>query len=174
MTTSSQFRTSFKREHVFVGTTLAGHRVFVSGEVRRQPNPSTAQAIDHQEIEDPETLSLLSTVFKGKKNTSRNYEGGGATAPELRAIVKAAPGFTVAEARELRKIGEHWHLNTMRAGCAHMDLPDDESYDARKNITCPHTDYKYGAEWLVEPLTDEVRARFIELMSKGNTEEVDY
>lgn len=174
MTTTRSFRSSFRREYVFVGTTAAGERVLMSGEVRRQPEPHTVETTDHQQVEDPEELSLTSAVFTGKKNISRNHVTSGATLTHLSLIVKPAPGFTLEEARELHRIGKSWHLNNMHAECKHMDLPEDEAYEARKGITCPQTGYKWGSAWLSEPLPEDVRARFIELMSKGNTEDADY
>ena len=70
-------------------------------------------------------------------------------------------------------IWERWHLNDMRPECAHMDLPEDRSYDARKGITCPITGYKYGTAWLYEDVPGGVIAeleRLIELPS-GNIPE---
>lgn len=181
MTTASAFRTSFKRQYVFVGTTATGERVLMSGEVRRQPEARTAQTIDHQEIADPETLSLTSAVFKGKKNISRNHITSGATLAHLGRIAKPAPGYTLAEARELYRIGKRWHLNTMSAACAHMDMKAPEVAGIKDSgklldmgITCPETGYKWGTAWLVEPLPADIRARFIELMSKGTEEDADY
>lgn len=165
----------FRREYVFVGTTEGGYRVLLLGELRREDGRNH-QTIQHETVADPVTLSLTSAVFKGKKNISRNHITSGATLEHLGRIVRPAPGYTLDDTRELHRIGTHWHLNTMRAACAHMDVPGgkttDELLDAK--ITCPETGYSWGSAWLTEELPQEVADRFVALLRQGRTEEADY
>jgi hypothetical protein len=165
--------TLFQREYVYVGKTAAGERVLMTGRIYEE-SAAEAQTVTHESIIDQHCLSLTSAVFTGRKNISRNHVTSGATLEHLAKITVPAPGWTLEEVRELHRIGTEWHLNTMRAGCVHMDLPEDGSYEARKNILCPETGYKYGAEWLTDPLPKEVEERFCVLMSLGKKEEADY
>jgi hypothetical protein len=66
--------------------------------------------------------------------------------------------WTAGDVRSLHDLWQRWRLNQMRAACAHMDLPDDPSYDARRNIVCPVTGYRYGSAWLYEPIPESVIA----------------
>jgi hypothetical protein len=175
MTSTPQLDYTFWRANVFLGTTAEGARVFVSGQLSRQPTYQDRETIDHGTVSNPENLGVTVVAFTGKKNVSRNLANGlhsiGYFGPR---IVTPATGFTIAEVRELVAIGQRWHGNTIRAGCAHMELPKDTSYDARRHLTCPVTGYRYGRAWLAEPLPDEVRTRFLDLMEQGRTEETDY
>jgi hypothetical protein len=155
----------FRVRNVFVGWTADNKRVHIDAELRT--SEGDGRTIEHKPVTDPVTLAATHTTYKGKKNIERNMEGSGAGYRDVLRVVEPAPGYTLAEVRELGRIGERWHLNTMRAGCAHMDLPKDTSYDARKHIVCPETGYKYGSAWLTEELPEEVAERFKELASKG-------
>lgn len=163
----------FKRVDVFVGTTAVGERVLMSGHVMMDDDKEQ-ETTDHKVITDPHRLTLTSAVFTGRKNISQNYVTSGSSLKHLGRVTVPAPGWTLAEVRELYRIGTAWHLNDLRAGCAHMDLPEDTSYDVRKGIVCPVTGYRYGQKWLVEPLPVDVEERFVALMSLGKTEAVDY
>lgn len=170
-----KLRTTFERRYVFVGTTAAKARVFVSVELYKQPSPDRVdQTVTHGKITDAENLSVGVVAFTGKKNISRNLADGLHDESFIRKVWTPAPGFTLAEVQELYSLVKKWKSNALHPGCAHMDLPEDTSYDARKHITCPETGYRYGHAHLVDPLPDDVRARVIELISQGNTEEVDY
>lgn len=50
----------------------------------------------------------------------------------------------------LRGLWNQWHLNDMRAGCAHMPRRSDGSPACEIG-----SGYRYGQAWLIEPLTDE-------------------
>lgn len=164
----------FRREYVFAGTTAEGYRVLLTGELRR--DKGDRQSVQHETVMDPVTLSLTSAVFKGKKNISRNHITSGATLEHLGRITRPALGYTLADVRELHEVGTHWHLNTMRAACAHMDVPKGETgtelLDA--GIVCPETGYRWGHAWLTEELPIDVMDRFVALLSRGEEEEADY
>jgi len=157
----------FRVRDVFVGYTADNKRVHIDAELRT--DGGQWQTVDHATVHAPVMLSATHTTYKGRKNIERNLEGSGAGYRDVLRVVRPAPGYTLAEVHELGRIGERWHLNTMRAGCAHMELPADTSYDARKHITCPKTGYKYGSAWLTEVLPQEVADRFQELASKGTS-----
>lgn len=64
-----------------------------------------------------------------------------------------------------------WHLNGMRAGCAHQTVVwEDGPYGRRPSLddtpTCPQTGYRYGHAWLVEPLPWWVRRDIESLMPR--------
>lgn len=169
---------NFRREYVFVGTTPDNLRVLLTGELRGNgpDGPRDRQTTTHETVCEPETLSLTSAVFKGKKNISRNHITSGATLEDLGRITRPAPGYSLDDVRELHRIGTRWHLNTMRAACAHMEVPEGKTSAEPLNpkIVCPETGYRWGTAWLVEPLPDDVRDRFVTLMSQGEEQDADY
>lgn len=78
---------------------------------------------------------------------------------------RLAPGWTkVTDVRSLRTIWERWHLNGMKAACAHMTsdvlVYEPDGYGGQRiscsGTVCPETGYTYGKAWLVEPLPDDV------------------
>ena len=73
------------------------------------------------------------------------------------------------ELEHLLNVWNRWHLNDMRAGCAHQNellpwacelLGVGHSYDELIKMPdfqkCPRCGYNYGSAWLYEPLPEEV------------------
>src|SRR5687768_15439862 len=114
-----------------VGTTDDGDYIVVDLELRRETGER--QTTDHGTISDPLTVSLSGSAHEKGHREGYAY---GQVVDELSRITKPAPGWTLDEVRELAQLWDRWHLNTMRAACAHMELPEDRSYDAREHITC--------------------------------------
>lgn len=126
--------------------------------------PGQHKTIRHGSVRDPIRLSISGDYyFRGNRD---NPVSCGQIPNSLSLITTPAPGWTLEEIEDLRLVWQRWHLNDMRAGCAHMDLPDDTSYDARQHIVCAKTNYKYGAEWLVEPMPPGVRDMVTKFMQK--------
>jgi len=72
------------------------------------------------------------------------------------------------------KIWEKWHLNSLKAGCIHMDKPEEgKSWDhaewERLTKQCPN-DYKYGSKWLVEELPENIITEIINIFEKYTNE----
>lgn len=160
-------RVTFRRERL--GTLADKSYVVVDLEIRRRPG--TATTVDHVDIVDPLEVSLTGTVHEYRH---REPYGAGQIVDTLADIVTPAPGWTLEEIRELATLWDRWHLNTMRAACAHMvpgDLVrEDNGYGGTRISTsdprnvCPDTGYRYGHAWLVEPVPADVVARLEELM----------
>lgn len=124
------------------------------------------QTVEHEPVE-PGTLTLSVThdIVRMDRRLSDAFVAGGAGVPDDVRPTEWDAGWGPRKLERLRQIARRWHLNTMRAGCAHMELPEDTSYDARKEIECQAgTGYKYGRAWLVEPLPkdllDELAAEY--------------
>lgn len=85
-----------------------------------------------------------------------------------------AGGVRTEHAHETRgqaiaTLGERWHLNTMRAGCAHQTVVWEDTPYHRPSLErtkpCPETGYRYGSSWLVELVPAEVVTRLRELFA---------
>lgn len=80
----------------------------------------------------------------------------------------------LSELEELAAIGEEWHLNGMRSGCAHqVPVYETDRFGHRVpslDLTpaCPETGYRYGSAWLVEPMASADEKRLRELLAKVN------
>lgn len=109
------------------------------------------------------TASFTHQIINRGKRRGYDDEGGGAGLPEIPAdAVYDLGGISPEQYAHLRELADRWHLNTMRAGCAHQTpvyAPDQYSRNAPSlDLTppCPITGYKYGHAWLVEVLPAEV------------------
>lgn len=116
----------------FVGRTPEGDRVYVTLSVERFDR--TVQTVNHESVTSGVRLSASGFVIpKGRRMADR----GGQCLDVLKDVLDAREsGWTRHDVVSARHIWRKWHLNDMRAACAHMSLPSDASYDARKGITC--------------------------------------
>ncbi len=154
-----------------LGTTSDRSYVVVTLELRT--SEGNHQTVTHETITDPLTVSLTGEECINRFGR-RDYLGGGQIVDTLADITTPAPGWSLEEIRELRTLWDRWHLNTMRAACAHM-VPDDlaredNGYGGTRISTsdprnvCPVSGYKYGHAWLTEPVPADVVARLEYLM----------
>lgn len=150
-----------------LGTTDEKHNgrrgyVVVTVEIRTQSGPH--QTTDHAETVDPVELSIQGEHY-APYDRRNDPSSCGQIRGSLAEITEPAPGWTLAEIAELATIWDRWHLNTMRAACAHM--PDDAhaSWDRGERVECTAgSGYTYGRAWLTEPLPDDVAERVAYLM----------
>lgn len=150
--------------------------------VDRETFPSdaawTPHTVEHDAIADYLDIGLV-----GHKRRGKTDEGGGQcvddlTAPDTRPVA----AYTMADLAELAGLWDRWHLNAMRAGCAHQKRYDEaeplalaagfEQYGRgdvyawqRDQGPCPYG-YAYGAAWLVERVPADVVARLVDLMEQ--------
>lgn len=131
-----------------------GNRAFVTIELRTEEREQ--ETTEHTTIMEVTELSVVAHAWQ------RNH----------RDITWSCPGGDWLKylddppplARRVAEIGERWHLNAMRAGCAHQTVRyETDRYGRRvSSLTltepCPKTGYKYGHAWLVEPLPGDVLA----------------
>lgn len=125
------------------------NRVWIEIELREHNQRN--QTVDHETIDGYTELSVsTSGLYKGHKR-GVDIDFGGQCIDMLREVTKPAKGWTVADLGELADLWEHWHLNGMRAACAHQDR------DAGMGSPdCPVSGYRWGHARLVEPLPDDV------------------
>lgn len=152
-----------------LGTTADRSYVVVTLELRR--HAGTWQTVTHETVTDPLELSLTGEVVEYRH---REPYAGGQVVDTLADIVTPAPGWTLEEIAELATVWDRWHLNTMRAACAHMTPADlareDNGYGGTRisttdpRNTCPVSGYRYGHAWLTELLPDDVAERVRYLM----------
>lgn len=156
-----------------VGTTTDGDYMIVRVEVRT--HAGTSETVDHGQTTDPTEVSFVGELWKRGTDPKRHEPlGCGQNLGDLRAIVTPAPGWTLEEVTELAEQWERWHLNTMRAACAHMDTAllarEDDGYGGTRissrdpRNACPVTGYMWGHAWLTEELPADVLDRVRHLM----------
>lgn len=144
----------------YIGRNDNGHRVFVH--MNLEDINKSLTTTHHHTVNSGVRISVTgSIVGKG----SQSVIGVGQVLGELRYFDTGDSEWTPTDVQSLIKVWKTWHLNDMRAGCAHMILPRDESYDARKGITCVESGYKYGSAWLYEAPTHDVLREYKRLMA---------
>jgi hypothetical protein len=163
-----------------LGTTDTGDAVIV--EVRITTDEQDYTTVTHERVTGSLRLSVTGEVInawhdrhgRGRDDNaivSCGQVGGYADDPgrsALNSITTPAPGWTLAEIAELEAIWARWHLNDMRAACAHMDPatlarePNGYGGDRISTTdpanTCPESGYRYGHAWLYEPIPADVLA----------------
>jgi hypothetical protein len=102
------------------------------------------------------------------KHCSNPYAGG-QVLDHAKAVVEPARGLDLAEVHHLTEVWDRWHLNGMRAACAHQQVKWEQSdYGLRPSLTltepCAESGYRYGSAWLVEPLPTDVLAYLAEFV----------
>lgn len=135
-------------------------RVTVDICMERLNRRESYETTEHKTVTSPLDFALTTAVWNLSRSNPDIVSGGATTEP-LREMVAFAPGFDADKARELADLGDRWHLNGMRAGCAHQTpviAPDNYGREVPSlDLTpaCPETGYKYGHAWLLETLPDD-------------------
>lgn len=142
-------------------------------EARLSVTEGQHQTIHHELVTDPVRLSIAGDVRERRDGSSYWREGSGGQVVEAVESVTAfgqqrgpgaGLGWDADRCALLAATWRRWHLNDMRAACAHM--PDDahERWNAGKLVECAAgTGYMYGKAWLVEELPADVLATLVEL-----------
>lgn len=144
-------------------------RVTLDVRIERLERQATYQTTEHYTVSAPLALSVQTGVWRPD---GQDVISGGPTVEPLRAVARLgrpSPLLTSAALLELADIADRWHLNEMRAGCAHQTVVwEDEPYH-RPSLTqtqpCPVSGYRYGSAWLVEPLPTDVLTRLLALLA---------
>lgn len=143
-----------------VGKTESGGYVVLEVSIDR--TPGEWQTTTHDTVTDPLCLHIVGEAYE-KGERRGNPSRAGQCVDALDEITKPAAGWTLDEVREVRALWDRWHLNTMKAGCAHQTVVwEDEPYrrpSLELTQPCPETGYRYGHAWLTEPLPDDVIER---------------
>lgn len=145
-------------------------RVTVAVRIEREERRESYETIEHEQVAGPLGIAVTTSVWQPD---GRDIVSGGATRDPLREVaVEGTPGrfWDAGSLTELADLGDRWHLNAMRAGCAHQDVVwEDSSYGRRPSLgltpPCPETGYRYGTAWLVELLPASVVADVLRLLS---------
>lgn len=144
----------------------------------------------HETIARPDLLSITGELCDlTKRRTSSNFVvAAGQIIDDVRTITTPAGTLTLDDVNRLADLWRTWHLNTMRAHCAHMDLsttpadlPNYVSAADRAtgrtdvptwrldNLVCPVSGYRYGRAWLAEAVPDAVIAELSALIDKARS-----
>lgn len=135
--------------------------------------PGEHQTIEHETVTDPVRLSIMGDVRARRINSTYwGYDSAGQCRDAVLRVTEyeqeqgpgAGLGWSAERCALLAEVWERWHLNDMRAACAHMPADAHARWDAGEPVECAAgSGYTYGAAWLVEELTDEARAALVEL-----------
>lgn len=137
--------------------------IVVTLELREVRN--TGQTVDHAYITSPMTEVSLTGERGSKYAPGRSIQSGGQIREDLAEITRPAPGWSLEEIQELAELWERWHLNTMRAACAHMPEDAHARWDRRERVECSAgSGYTYGSAWLTELVPGDVVDRLRHLM----------
>lgn len=152
-----------------IGRTEEGGRLIVdiSLSIKRGEG---CQTVRHEPAREtyPELSVMGHVIEKGQHSVGI----GGQCWEDLLCVESFADGWTAEDRDLLYLLWRRYHLNGMRAGCAHMPVHDalitkeDGEVDYRRN-RCPlGNGYFYGSAWLVEYLPIDVVQAVTDLQRK--------
>lgn len=160
-----------RSDYILIGRNASGEKIYVRAELRYQPDhtPGIAdvrQTVDHQDTTDRLTLSVSGVVVSkyGSIDRDGSWVGAGQCLGDLLSLTMLADGWTVRDVAKLHELWTRWHLNDMRAACAHQTPGVRQGKFGPESFAedCPVTGYKYGSAWLVESLPYDAFAWFSE------------
>lgn len=150
---------------VLVGKAPNGAYMTISVRLERRDVGDRFMTIDHEPAGSYVDVGIQGTMYPKGWRSGRDEIAGGQISGMLGMITEPEDGINPNRIGEL---WERWHLNGMRAGCAHQpDMvkrahdagisPLDQSGWMLDNAPrCPETGYKWGSAWLVEYVPEDV------------------
>ena len=138
---------------------LAPHRFdYLFLDIRLRTDDQEWETTTHEIVTGPMCLSICGTVWKTRARRGDCYAAGQCREDFASPDLVLDGAIDAAELAKLLRVWDRWHLNTMRAGCEHQEVPPDMPTEQRlRSIPpCPVTGYRWGSKWLTEPLPAEV------------------
>lgn len=124
-----------------------GSRVFVEITIGKTNGLYTTT--EHKNGAGGKRISIVGAeIEKGRRNASKY---GQLDLRKVR-IDTSDSDWSQADVESLRSLWAAWHLNDMKAACAHMDADKARAaFDRRETVLCPAgSGYKYGSAWLYQ------------------------
>jgi len=151
----------FKIESRLVGYLEGGDRVYV--DVTYVNEDWEATTVEHEKVSRIGKLSITGEVYDEGKY--REPHSAGQIHSELLSIVRPPKGRTLQDIQELYGLWQRWHLNDLRAACAHMPENAHKLWLDKQDVICEEgTGYKYGTSWLYEAVPDSVLKRIRQIL----------
>jgi hypothetical protein len=95
---------------------------------------------------------------------ARSISSCGQNIDDVQSVTRCAAGWTSQDVASLVRVWDRWHLNDMRAECAHQRALGWK-YRTHKGQKCPECGYEIGSAWLMEAMPEDVRAEIKRLQS---------
>jgi hypothetical protein len=149
--------TEYKVTDLFVGTVPGEEygykrnlRVTISVELAHTGQQT--ETTEHGHVSNPLRFSISGGVWNPNRT---DYVSAGQITDVLTSLGTFAPGFDADKAARLAGLWQRWHLNDVRAGCAHQAVVwEDGRPSLDLTLPCPVTGYRYGSAWLTEELPE--------------------
>lgn len=128
---------------------------FVVVNIRLEPRPG-GMTVEHEQVERVEEFAASGSVWR-RRNSNDCHMAGQMLDVLMEPSMRPMGSWTFTDLMSLWALWKRWHLNTMKAGCAHQQVRWEytlgyERPDLANTPACPISGYKYGSGWLVEPL----------------------
>jgi hypothetical protein len=142
------------------------------------PSGADRQTVDHGTA----PAGTLCLAVQGTAYAGTRFESGGQNRDDLRAVIERGdPALPREDLASLLALWERWHCNDLKAGCVHQaadvaartdeyrggaryGTPEYRAIMAEQQAACP-LGYRWGSEWLTEPLPADVVAEVRRLMA---------
>lgn len=154
---------------VFVGGDADGNCVYMTVGLETVSGPM--ETVDHRDVETVTRLSMTGKVHEGH----RREPVVAGQCKEALLEVTIPVGFTMEQVHDMHATWDRWHLNDMKAACAHQTVvwETHPRYGYRQpsldqTPRCPKTGYRYGHAWLYDPLPSDVLAKVKRFIDTGS------
>lgn len=148
-------------DYILIGRKSNGEKVYVKARFEhlrdRTPGVATVrETVEHETTTDRLRLAFSGVVISKYGSISRNdsWLSAGQLTYDLPELTTLTNGWTVSSVHKLYDTWREWHLNDMRAGCAHQTIGEGNALDTTP--PCPITGYRYGTQWLLKPIPQHV------------------
>lgn len=140
-------------------------RYYLEFRLEDKATPAPHETVNHEQADS--ILEFAGNWTLEEPRPSFEETASGRAWPEITGgdAVKFEPGWSAKRVAEVDALFDRWHLNGMKAGCAHQEVVmEDDGYgrprpSCKLTPPCPITDYRYGSAWLCEPLPADVEAQ---------------
>lgn len=121
----------------------------------------TVETVTHEKVRYGDVPFIAITWTYGTSAEIRRGDGSGGAGIDSAVLFGMEDPDERKRAQRILELADRWHLNTMKAGCAHQTVVwENSEYGRRPSLEltkpCPETGYRYGSAWLVEVPPAEV------------------
>lgn len=145
---------------VLVGRDDTQSRMYVTVGLETSDKSSgyALETVNHEQAGQVTRLSMVGEVFEyGQREASM----AGQITDHLLSVEPNSE-FDAATLKDMHDTWERWHLNDMKAGCAHQTVVweigryGNHQPSLDHTPRCPITGYRYGFAWLYDPMPEDV------------------
>ncbi len=135
----------------------------------RITDPQAAQTVNHNATHPTAPAVSVIWVITGRKKDTTEASTPGGLGDYIDEWRFEVDDYTRADVVRMSELGERWHLNDLKAGCAHIETVYEDGRYGRQPVVgegapvCGESGYRWGSAWLHDPIPADVLAEILAL-----------